>query len=107
MPRARRNSDVSRDTPQSMTLEAQARRIRQRLDVLGWTDRRLALQIGMSTAYVAKLFTDAPYAKKRSLSAADAWRIARALGLSEMYILYGDRSQLSPEVLATLPPDED
>ena len=91
-----------------MTLEAQARRIRQRLDVLQWTGRRLAQQIGRSPAYISKLLlTDATYAKKHSLSAADAWRIGRALGLSEMYILYGDRSQLSTEVLKTLPPDED
>lgn len=90
MARARRNSDVSRNqTPHRMTLEAQARRIRQRLDVLGWTSRRLAQQIGRSPAYVSKmLLTDASYAKKHSLFAADAWRIGRALGLSEMYILY-------------------
>jgi len=109
MRRARRNSDMSRNqVPARMTLEAQAGRIRQRLEVLGWTGRRLAQQIGRSPGYISKLLNpDSPIAKKQSLFAVDAWRIARALGLSEMYVLYGDRSQLSPEVLKTLPPEED
>src|SRR5262245_29243 len=109
MPRTRKNPGVARSQiPSRMSRERQAWRIRKRLDVLGWKDRHLARQIGMLPADLSKLLkTDTPHARKRSLEAWQAWVIARAIGLTETYILFGDRRGIDREVMSTLPPEED
>ena len=105
MPRRRRNSEVKRhQTPLRMTQEAQARRIMARLEVLGWTQVRLAQQIGMSTPDLNKLLKGR---RKHGMDAELAWRIARAIGLSPHYIMFGDTDRLAPEALEKLPPEND
>src|SRR5262245_41942786 len=91
----------------SMSMEAQGRRIRACLKIRGWTPKRLAEQLGRSQGYISKLLNpDTSYAKKSSLHASDAWDIARALGLTEMYILYGERKGLPDDILRQLPPED-
>lgn len=109
MGRPRKNSAVNRkQTPPRMTRERQAMRIRARLDTLDWTQTRLANLIGMHPTDLNNILkTDTPHAKKRSLDAVLAWRIARALGLSPHYLLFGDTDHLSKDVLETLPREDD
>jgi transcriptional regulator with XRE-family HTH domain len=91
-----------------MTLERQAWRIRQRLEILGWPQSRLAAQIGMRPGDLNKyLKTDTAHTKKHGIDAGLAYRMARVLGLTPHYILFGDRDQLSAEVINTLPPEPD
>jgi hypothetical protein len=81
---------------------ARGRRVIARLEVLGWTRKRLGEEIGEIPSQITKMLnaTDG-----KGIGPVDAWRIARATGLTEMYILYGDRSGLSPEVIRLLPPE--
>lgn len=82
---------------------ARGRRVRVLLEVLGWSQKRLSEQTGITTPDLSKMLKGD---KKRGIDPIDAWRIARALGVTEMYILYGDRQGLSPEVLRLLPRED-
>jgi transcriptional regulator with XRE-family HTH domain len=86
-----------------MSPAAQGRRVRARLDVLQQSDKWLAEQIGETQPQMSRMLNGE---RKGGLTPVDAWRIARATGLTELYILYGDRQLLAPEVLRSLPPDD-
>jgi len=82
---------------------ARGRRVSARLEVLGWTQRRLSEETGIREPDISKMLKGD---KKKGIDPIDAWRIARTTGLTEMYILYGDRQGLSPEVIRLLPPED-
>jgi transcriptional regulator with XRE-family HTH domain len=82
---------------------ARGRRVSAWLDVLGWSRARLGEQIGEEAPQVTRLLNGT---KKGGIGPVDAWRMARALGLTEAYILYGDRRGLPPEVLRLLPRED-
>jgi len=84
-----------------MSPAMRGRRVRERLEVLGWTQKRLGEQIGETGPQVTKMLKG-----DRPIGPVEAWRIARATGLTEMYILYGDRRGLSDEVLKLLRPED-
>jgi transcriptional regulator with XRE-family HTH domain len=81
---------------------ARGRRVSARLEVLGWTQKELGDQIGQSAPNISKMLTGF----KKGIDPIEAWRIARATGLTEAYILYGNREGLAPEVLRLLPPED-
>lgn len=81
---------------------ARGRRVSARLEVLGWSKKQLSEQTGIRQPDITKMLNGD---KKKGIDPIDAWRIARAIGLTEVYILYGDRQGLAPEVLKLLPPE--
>jgi hypothetical protein len=89
--------------PPSMQPAARGRRVSARLEVLGRSQKWLSEQTGIRTPDITKMLKGD---RKKGIDPIDAWRIAYAIGLTEMYILYGDRQGLSPEVLRLLPPED-
>jgi transcriptional regulator with XRE-family HTH domain len=82
---------------------ARGRRLRVLLEVLEWSQKRLSEQTGITTSDLNKMLTGE---KKGGIDPINAWRIASALGVTEIYILYGNRQGLPPELLRLLPPED-
>ena len=74
------------------------KRVSARLDQLGLTQKWLAEQIGMREGDLSKRLSGAP-----AIDHIEAWRMARVLGLTEFYILYGNRQGLPAEIYSALP----
>jgi hypothetical protein len=89
--------------PPSMLPAAQGQRVRVWLDAAGLKAKWLGEQIGQSEPQVSKMLNGET---KGGIHPVEAWRIARATGLTTMYILYGNREGLSPEALKLLPPED-
>lgn len=83
---------------------ARGRRVRARLEALGLTAKWLGEQIGESESQVSKMLNGET---KGGIDPIEAWRISLALpGLTQAYILWGDRTGIPPKILASLPPEE-
>ena len=82
---------------------AQGRRVRAWLEVAGLTAKWLSEQIGQSEPQISRMLNGE---RKGGIDPVEAWRIARATGLTAMYILYGNREGLSSEVLKSLPTED-
>lgn len=82
---------------------ARGRRVRARLEVLGLTAKWLGEQIGESEAQISKMLNGQT---KGGIDPIEAWRIALAIGLTQAYILWGDRRDLPPDVLRSVPAED-
>ena len=100
---ALRKLSVKESPPPSMMPAARGQRVRARMLQLGWRQKRLAEQLGISDSHLSKLLKGRPV----QIDPVMAWRMARVLGLTELYILYGNRQGLPDAVLRALPPPEE
>lgn len=99
----KRNAVTKATPPPSMLPAAQGRRVRTWLEAAGLTAKWLGEQIGQSEPQIHKMLAGKT---KGGIHPIEAWRIARATGLTVMYVLYGNREGLSPEALKLLPPED-
>ena len=86
-----------------MAPEAQGRRIRIWLKIIGWDDKQLGDQIGEGKSQVSKILNGE---RKERISQDQLWRIALVTGAPLLYFMYGDRREVPPDKLKLLPPED-